>query len=102
VQPRTPPRQVTRYVDGHGMVAAPGRHSDHSKQSDGQLSFPATDTRAHRSARAAVHSRISGRSLALDHGLVYRHHDNGLNHPPDLAAPWPGSDGPQCSCAAGW
>jgi hypothetical protein len=78
MQPSTPPRKSTRWVNGHGIFTVPGRHSDHSKQFDGQLSLSATNTRPHRSFDASVRR---GRSLALDHGLVYLHSTGGQYHP---------------------
>jgi hypothetical protein len=78
MQPSTPPRKSTRCINGHGEFTVPGRHSYHSKQFDGQLSLSATDTRPHRSFDASVRR---GRSLALDHGLVYLHSTGGQNHP---------------------
>ena len=78
MQPSTPPRKNTCWVNGHGIFTVPGRHSYHSKQFDGQLSLSATDTRPHRSFDASVRR---GRSLALDHGLVYLHSTSGQNHP---------------------
>jgi hypothetical protein len=85
MQPSTPPRKSTRWINGHGEIAVPDRHSYHSKQFDGQLSLSATDTRPHRSFDASVRR---GRSLALDHGLVYLHSTSGQNHPrcPSLAS----------------
>src|SRR5581483_7477869 len=81
MQPRTPPRKITCRVNGHDTFTVPGRHSHHSKQFDGQLSLSATDTCPHRSLDAAMRSCVSGRSLALDHGLVYPHLTGGQNHP---------------------
>jgi hypothetical protein len=78
MQPRTPPRQSTCWVGGHDIVAVPGRHSYHSEQFDGQLSLTATDTCPHRSCSTSMRR---GRSLALDHGLVYLHPDGAQNHP---------------------
>jgi hypothetical protein len=66
MQPGTPPRQITGNINGHGILAVPSRHSDYAKQFDGQLSPSASDASPHR-------SRIGSRSLALDHGSVYRH-----------------------------
>ena len=54
MQPRTPPRQSTRWVNGHGEFTVPGRHSYDSEQFDGQLSLSATDTRTHRSFGTSV------------------------------------------------
>jgi hypothetical protein len=63
MQPGTPPRQLSRWVNGHGDVAIPV-DSDHSKQFDGQLSLPAANARPHRSFRASMRR---SRLLALDH-----------------------------------
>ena len=49
MQPGTPPRQFSRCVNGHGVIAIPAVDSDHSKQFDGQLSLPAADARPNRS-----------------------------------------------------
>jgi hypothetical protein len=49
MQPGTPPRQITRSIDGHGKLTVPCRHSHHAKQFDGQLSSPAPDAGPHRS-----------------------------------------------------
>jgi hypothetical protein len=49
MQPRTPPRQFSRCVNGHGAFAIPALDNDHSKQFDGQLSLSAADARPHRS-----------------------------------------------------
>jgi hypothetical protein len=78
MQPRTPPRQSTCWVNGDGIFAVPGRYSYHSKQFDGQLSLPASDARPYRSFSTSMRR---GRSLALDHGLVYLHPDGAQNHP---------------------
>jgi hypothetical protein len=48
MQPRTPPRQITRSVNDNGHSAVPVHHCDRTKQIDGQLSLSAADTRAHR------------------------------------------------------
>src|ERR1700740_3306814 len=82
MQPCTPPRKTTCWVNGHGVFTVPGRHSHHSKQFDGQLSLSATNTRPHRSIEASM---CGGRSLALDHGLVYLHRTGG-QHPPNVSA----------------
>jgi hypothetical protein len=67
MQPGTPPRQFSRWVNGHGLFAIPV-DGDHSKQFDGQLSLPAANTRPNRSLWGADReSSISSRSLALDH-----------------------------------
>ena len=63
MQPGTPPRQLSRWVNGHGVLAIPV-DGDYPKQFDGQLSLPAANTCPHRSTRASM--RLS-RSLALDH-----------------------------------
>ena len=70
MQPGTPPRQITCSINGHGILTVPSRHSNHAKQFDGQLSSTASDTGPHGSC-------IASRSLALDHGSVYRHHFDG-------------------------
>jgi hypothetical protein len=68
MQPRTPARQCSRWVNGHGVFAIPV-DSDYPKQSDGQLSFPAADARPHRSPEVVGSGAgLSSRSLALDHG----------------------------------
>jgi hypothetical protein len=63
MQPGTPPRQFSRWVNGHGVFAIPV-DGDYPKQFDGQLSLPAANACPHRSIRASVRR---GRSLALDH-----------------------------------
>jgi hypothetical protein len=67
MQPGTPPRQFSRLVNGHGVLAIPV-DGDYSKQFDGQLSLPAANACPHRSTRrgdgAFMHP---SRSLALDH-----------------------------------
>ena len=78
MQPCTPPWQNTRWVNGHGIFTVPDRHSNHSEQFDGQLSLSAPDTCPHRSFGASIRR---GRSLALDHGLVYLHPSGAQNHP---------------------
>ena len=78
MQPCTPPRQSTCRVNGHGVLTVPARHSHHSEQFGGQLSPTATDTRPHRSTGTSMRG---GRSLALDHGLVYLHPSGAQNHP---------------------
>ena len=78
MQPCTPPRKSTRWVNGHGVFTVPGRHSHHSKQFDGQLSPSATDTCPHRSVGTSMRR---GRNLALDHGSAYLHPTGGQNHP---------------------
>jgi len=68
MQPRTPPRQFSRLVNGHGGFAIPV-DGDYPKQFDGQLSFPAADARPHRSPEGfGSGAGLSSRSLALDHG----------------------------------
>jgi hypothetical protein len=69
MQPGTPPRQFSRWVNGHGVFTIPV-DGDYSKQFDGQLSLPAADARPDRSVRAGRGSSLSSRSLALDHGSV--------------------------------
>ena len=67
MQPRTPPRQLSRWVNGHGVFAIPV-DGDYPKQFDGQLSFPAADARPDRSMWAVGRgSGFGSRSLALDH-----------------------------------
>jgi hypothetical protein len=67
MQPGTPPRQFSRWVNGHGVFAVPA-DGDYPKQLDGQLSFPAADARPDRSFLAVGRgSGFSSRSLALDH-----------------------------------
>jgi hypothetical protein len=68
MQPGTPPRQLSRWINGHGVFAIPV-DGDYPKQFDGQLSLPAADARPHRSPEG-IGSRagLSNRSLALDHG----------------------------------
>lgn len=78
MQPRTPPRQAPRWINDHGICAVPARYSHHAKQSDGQLSLPAPDARAHRSSGMPTRR---GRNLALGHGLVYLHLAVTQNHP---------------------
>jgi hypothetical protein len=79
MQPCTPPRQSTCWINGDGIFAVPGRRSYHSKQFDGQLSLPASDACPYRTFSTSMRR---GRSLALDHGLVYLHPDGAENHPP--------------------
>ncbi|KUI42457.1 hypothetical protein AU197_15295 [Mycobacterium sp. IS-1590] len=72
MQPRTPPRQLSRPVNGDGAERIPSpidvADSDHPKQFDGQLSFPATNAGPHRSDRiVGAASLRRSRSLALDH-----------------------------------
>ena len=83
MQPRTPPRQSTCWINGDGIFAVPGRHSYHSKQFDGQLSLPASDACPYRTFSTSMRR---GRSLALDHGLVYLHPDGAQNHPRGFVA----------------
>jgi hypothetical protein len=73
MQPRTPPGQITRCVDRDGVIAISVVNSGHSKQFDGQPTFPASDTRTHWSLGTLVQPRSGNRTLALDHGSVYRH-----------------------------
>jgi hypothetical protein len=63
MQPGTPPRQFSRWVNGHGLFAIPA-DGDYSKQFDGQLSLPAADACSDRSFWS---SKRRSRSLALDH-----------------------------------
>jgi hypothetical protein len=63
MQPGTPPRQFSRWINGHGLFAIPV-DGDHSKQFDGQLSLPAANTRPNRSIWSSMRR---SRSLALDH-----------------------------------
>jgi hypothetical protein len=70
MQPSTPPRQVTRCVNGHDVIVIPAAHSDYSKQFDGQPSISATDARPHWSDLVVGASARRSRSLALDHGSV--------------------------------
>jgi hypothetical protein len=67
MQPGTPPRQFSRWVNGHGHAAIPV-DGDNSKQFDGQLSLPAADARPHRFTRGGDGTSLHpSRSLALDH-----------------------------------
>jgi hypothetical protein len=70
MQPSTPPRQITRCVNGHDINVVPVANSDHSKQFDGQLSPSATDARPHWSDLVVGAFARGSRSLALDHGSV--------------------------------
>jgi len=63
MQPGTPPRQLSRWVNGHGVFAIPV-DGDYPKQFDGQLSLPAADARPYGSIRISMRR---SRSLALDH-----------------------------------
>jgi hypothetical protein len=63
MQPGTPPRQFSRWVNGHGLFAVPV-DGDYSKQFDGQLSLPAPDACSDRSFWSSMRR---SRSLALDH-----------------------------------
>jgi hypothetical protein len=63
MQPSTPPRQFSRWVNGHGVFAIPV-DGDYSKQFDGQLSLPAANARPNGSTRSSMRR---SRSLALDH-----------------------------------
>jgi hypothetical protein len=68
MQPGTPPRQLSRRVNGHGVSAIPAVDSDYSKQFDSQLSLSATDARPHRPRKGIGRGAgLSSRSLALDH-----------------------------------
>ncbi|BBY66229.1 hypothetical protein MHEL_44720 [Mycolicibacterium helvum] len=80
MQPRTPTREVTGLVNGYGAFTVPVPHRHHSEEIDGQLSLPAPDTCPHRSFGTAMRS-LGSRSLALDHGIVYRHRATAKNHP---------------------
>ncbi len=67
MQPCTPPRQFSRCVNGHDVLAIPV-DGDYPKQFDGQLSLPAAYARPHRSHGGADSGAgFGGRSLALDH-----------------------------------
>jgi hypothetical protein len=82
MQPCTPPRKGTCWVNDHGIFAVPARHSHHSKQFDGQLSLSAPDTGPHRSFGASMRlPSLGSRNLALDHGLVYLHRTDAQNRP---------------------
>jgi len=70
MQPRTPPRQTTRCINGDDVNVVPVAHSDHSKHFDSQLSPSATDARPHWSDLVVGAFARGGRSLALDHGSV--------------------------------
>jgi hypothetical protein len=70
VQPRTPPRQITRCINGNDVFVVPVWQHDHSQQFDGQLSSSATDARPHWSNLVVGAFARGGRSLALDHGSV--------------------------------
>ena len=71
VQPSAPPRQITCCVNGYGAIAIPVADSNHTKQPDGQLSFPAADARPYGSTRMTVRPFGFGdRKFALDHGSV--------------------------------
>ncbi|GAY16734.1 hypothetical protein MSZK_34600 [Mycobacterium sp. shizuoka-1] len=80
MQPRTPTREVTGLVNGYGAITVPVRHCHHSEEIDGQLSLPAPDACPHRTFGTSMRFP-GGRSLALDHGTVYRHHGTTPNHP---------------------
>jgi len=72
MQPGTPPRQLSRHVNGYdtGTVpwVLPAADSDHTKQFDGQLSFPTTDTRPDRPFSGFSRgARVGARCLTLDH-----------------------------------
>ena len=76
MQPSTPTRKVTGRVNDEGSwctLVVTIRLGHYPKQIYGQLSFPAPDTRPHRTFDAAVFLRGGSRILALDHGSVYRH-----------------------------
>ena len=77
MQPGTPARTTTCGVHRDGHVTVPRRHRHHPEQFDSQLSLPATDAHAHRSGAC-----LRGRTFALDHGSVYRHHRAVQNHVP--------------------
>jgi hypothetical protein len=67
MQPGTPTRQFSRWVNGHGMIAIPVDR-DYPKQFDGQLSLSAADARPHRSDGSVGAASVRrSRSLALDH-----------------------------------
>jgi hypothetical protein len=63
MQPRTPPRKFSRWVNGHGLFAIPV-DGDYPKQFDGQPTLPAADARSNRSIWSTVRR---SRSLTLDH-----------------------------------
>jgi len=63
MQPGTPPRQFSRWVNSHGLYAIPV-DGDHTKQFNGQLSLPAANARTNRSIWSSMRR---SRSLALDH-----------------------------------
>jgi len=67
VQPGAPPREFSRWVNGHGAITIPA-DGDQSKQSDGQLSLSAADAHPHRSDRfVGAASMRRNRRFALDH-----------------------------------
>jgi hypothetical protein len=80
MQPRTPTREVTGSVNVYGAFTVPAGYRYHSEEIDGQLSLPAPDARSHRSFGTSMRS-LGSRSLALDHGTVYRHRGTAQNHP---------------------
>jgi hypothetical protein len=73
MQPSTPPGQVTRCVDDDGVIAISIVNSGHSKQFDSQPTLSASHARSHWSFGTFVLLGAGNRSLALDHGSVYRH-----------------------------
>jgi hypothetical protein len=64
MQPSTPPRQLSRWVNGHGVLTIPAVDSDYPKQFDGQPSDPTANARPNRSFWSSMRS---SRTLALDH-----------------------------------
>ena len=58
MQPGTPPRQFSRWVNGHGLFAIPV-DGDYSKQFDGQLSLPAANARPNRSLEGRSGSSVA-------------------------------------------
>ena len=84
MQPSTPTRKVTGRVNDQGTwctLVVTVRLGHYPKQINGQLSFPAPDTRPHRTFGAAMLLRGGNRILALAHGSVYRHQPVVLNQP---------------------
>ena len=67
MQPGTPARMGT-CGDRDGRLAVLRRHRHHPEQFDSQLSLPATNAHPIRSGAC-----LSGRTVALYHGSVYRH-----------------------------
>ncbi|NVN54139.1 hypothetical protein [Mycolicibacterium hippocampi] len=68
MQPGTPPRELFRYIDGHGTLAVPAVDSDNPKQFDGQLSLSTSDAGPHWLTRGFDGASLRpSRHLALDH-----------------------------------